>query len=386
MSELINKRHDSKRHNFNDLDLTKKIVFFRKSKKVKETLNPTSTFLNFFNKAKEEVDEIIPAIIKPKNDPFQNTINSNTPYISSRNIKDPSPSPMSIPDFDNDNTLTPIAILPKKKKVVHQNVFYNFKRNRESILFEEMQVNREAGELKRGFKFIPNEIKSLDHTNNKASVKRFSLIPIRFNSMIAEKIEEDKKVERSVNAVYNKVFDKNLNSILEIKRQKSYSNLIKRKNIDEERYKFSLKSHVNKKISDIKERVHFMKGIIDYVYPKLMIDKVRIYKEEYCGNNMLKSKSESNIFNKNNKSINSISSDLLQNQNQNQNNSSSQTNRSGFCNFVSQSKKMKSTTRFQINAFSNGSYNVSTTNRPIKPKKLERVFAPIDIKSVSGFI
>jgi hypothetical protein len=122
----------------------------------------------------------------------------------------------------------------------------------------------------------PNEL-SPNNSPLSSKMDKFKYSPNRKSSEVDMHYHESKPAL----ALYSKVFDKNLEPILEIKANKKISDnslFCKKRivNLEEERQKFAKRSLINKQIVGIKERVHFMKGVIDYVFPKIMIDKVRV--------------------------------------------------------------------------------------------------------------
>jgi hypothetical protein len=91
--------------------------------------------------------------------------------------------------------------------------------------------------------------------------------------------------KKKLNILYSKIFNQELETILKIK---EYKDIFKKdsknkrsqlNNSEEERKNFRKKSPINTEIVGLKEKVHFMKGVIDYVFPKIMIDKVKISHE-----------------------------------------------------------------------------------------------------------
>lgn len=84
---------------------------------------------------------------------------------------------------------------------------------------------------------------------------------------------------KSIERVYNNVFDKNLKPILQIK--KHGGELDKKVDMDEnEKKSFISKSYVNSQIVDMKKKVYFMKGVMDYIFPKIMIREIKKIKNK----------------------------------------------------------------------------------------------------------
>jgi len=75
---------------------------------------------------------------------------------------------------------------------------------------------------------------------------------------------------------FKKVFQKNLNQMLNIKYYNKQTKKVINNIMGEERQLFSEKSRANNQIVAIKEKLHFMKGIVDYCFPKIMINKIKI--------------------------------------------------------------------------------------------------------------
>jgi hypothetical protein len=139
---------------------------------------------------------------------------------------------------------------------------------------------------------------------------------------------------------FNKVFQKNLNDILEIKSNKNKYGII----VDEERQRFAQKSRINDQIVKMKDKIHFMKGVIDYCYPKIMIEKFKVLGGKHT------------IENENSKNSSLIS------------------------------KSPISDNTFMTNL----QRNITGKNSPQKNKSLNsknmKIVAPIHIRSVSNFI
>jgi hypothetical protein len=127
---------------------------------------------------------------------------------------------------------------------------------------------------------IPNRNFSQNHSYMKDRVSNISFIApthVRnrsYNSFMLE-VPEDKYVAKE----FSKIFDKNLNYILKIKSNKKYDKTNLQKSLFDERQKFGNESRTNQQIVDIKDKLHFMKGVIDYCFPKIMIDKIKLIHE-----------------------------------------------------------------------------------------------------------
>ena len=121
-------------------------------------------------------------------------------------------------------------------------------------------------------KFLSSRRNSNTYSAYKSSSDIFYISENKYKNkfnVIEVKSPEEQKAEKFC----QKVFDKTLLPILNIKKDNKNTKLIY--NEDKERKKFKNKSYINKQISDIKQKVHFMKGVIDYMFPKVMTNKAK---------------------------------------------------------------------------------------------------------------
>ncbi len=86
----------------------------------------------------------------------------------------------------------------------------------------------------------------------------------------------DEQYDKEVENIYAKIFGQNLEKILELRKYPARIENQTKSNKNIERRKFSKKNYVNKYICDMKEKIHFMKGILDYSYSRVITDKVRL--------------------------------------------------------------------------------------------------------------
>lgn len=89
---------------------------------------------------------------------------------------------------------------------------------------------------------------------------------------------------------YNKIFKKTLDRITDIKIvPKFIDNKLQGETIvtkDEDRKKFAKKNITNERLVKIKDSVYFLKGVIDYCFPKIVIDKLKVFSDPKNVNNV----------------------------------------------------------------------------------------------------
>lgn len=73
---------------------------------------------------------------------------------------------------------------------------------------------------------------------------------------------------------YNKIFNKKLRSIFQLKDRNS-KNVISDVQMVKELNEFGMKNPVNRKIIEMKNKVYFMRGIVDFSFPKILAIKNR---------------------------------------------------------------------------------------------------------------
>ena len=114
-----------------------------------------------------------------------------------------------------------------------------------------------------------------DFPNNRKLKKKYSVYEkdyLMYNDFNIRREKNKPEVEKA----YNRVFPKELDGILEIKEIPNNGENKICVNRKLERRKFSEKNYVYKYISEMKEKVHFMKGLLDFFFSKIMLDKVKI--------------------------------------------------------------------------------------------------------------
>jgi hypothetical protein len=123
--------------------------------------------------------------------------------------------------------------------------------------------------------------------------------------------------------IFSKMFTKNLEPILEMKKYPIRAAATEKVNIHDERYEFGKRNYISKEITDLKEKVYFLKGTLDYIFPQFLIGKLKeTVKKQKVSNNriMLNTITEKNLnFNDsvikdnnfNNKGISNINNNLL---------------------------------------------------------------------------
>lgn len=82
-----------------------------------------------------------------------------------------------------------------------------------------------------------------------------------------------------VKNIYGMMFRKDMKNILELRKYIQVNSNQTEENKNIERRKFASKSYVNKYICDMKEKVHFMKGILDYSFSKYVTHKQKLLSE-----------------------------------------------------------------------------------------------------------
>ena len=79
-----------------------------------------------------------------------------------------------------------------------------------------------------------------------------------------------------VDSIYNKIFDKKFAYLINPKVAKTER---KKENKQNERMKVRQNEYIMEKIKDIKSRIFFMKGIVDYSFPKVIVHKGKVFNE-----------------------------------------------------------------------------------------------------------
>jgi hypothetical protein len=96
----------------------------------------------------------------------------------------------------------------------------------------------------------------------------------RIKLMSKRKLNE--KYTEEVENIFGKIFTKHNEKILELKKYPFHSEDAKDKiNIHDERYEFSKKTQIREEVCDLMEKVYFLKGTLDYIFPKYIADKIK---------------------------------------------------------------------------------------------------------------
>jgi len=117
--------------------------------------------------------------------------------------------------------------------------------------------------------------------------RKFTIYDKDIMKLFDKKIKNEKHAAE-VNNIYAKIFGMNLESILELKKYPARIENQTKSNKNIERRKFSEKNYVNKYICDMKEKIHFMKGLLDFSYARVICDKVRIVADNVKKENLKK--------------------------------------------------------------------------------------------------
>ncbi len=75
--------------------------------------------------------------------------------------------------------------------------------------------------------------------------------------------------------IFQKIFTKNLENILEMKKYPIRASSTEKVNIHDERYDFGKKDYISKEVTDLKEKVYFLKATLDYIFPQYLIGKLK---------------------------------------------------------------------------------------------------------------
>lgn len=102
-----------------------------------------------------------------------------------------------------------------------------------------------------------------------------------------KEIKNEKHVAE-VEKIYSKIFGKNLDDILELRKYPHRMEMQTQANKDLERRNFSKKNFLYKYISDMKEKIHFMKGLLDFSYANVICTKVKVIGETLKKRNLQK--------------------------------------------------------------------------------------------------
>jgi hypothetical protein len=116
---------------------------------------------------------------------------------------------------------------------------------------------------------------TIESPKNKANKRKYTIYEKNVSKYFNKEIREE-NYNKEVENVYGKIFGQNLEKILELRKYpapvenqtKAYKNI--------ERRKFAEKNYANKYICEMKEKIHFMKGLLDFTYSKIICDKVRV--------------------------------------------------------------------------------------------------------------
>jgi len=94
---------------------------------------------------------------------------------------------------------------------------------------------------------------------------------LRFTDKEIRNEQHDKEVKN----IYGKIFGQNLEKILELRKYPARSENQTKADKNIARRKYGELNFVNKNICDMKEKIHFMKGLLDFSYAKIICHKVR---------------------------------------------------------------------------------------------------------------
>lgn len=176
------------------------------------------------------------------------------------------------------------SIYPKFQEEEEISIFNQLEKSNKLYKKNSDTISTKSGPNLSSLPIIPNRnfSQNIPYRNNRVSnISFIPTIPERnksYNSFLQE-VPQDKNVAKE----FSKIFDKNLNYILKVKSNKKYEKSNLQNSLFDERQQFANESRTNEQIVEIKDKLHFMKGIIDYCFPKIMIDKIKLIHETQKG-------------------------------------------------------------------------------------------------------
>lgn len=116
---------------------------------------------------------------------------------------------------------------------------------------------------------------TVESPKKKANKRKYTIYDKNIMKFYDKNIRNEKH-DKEIENVYGKIFGQNLEKILELRKYPERVENQTKANKNIERRKFAEKNYVNKYICDMKEKIHFMKGLLDFSYAKIICDKVKV--------------------------------------------------------------------------------------------------------------
>jgi len=196
-----------------------------------------------------------------------------THFKNSKEIKNKSKRMDISENYKNSNLNQINAYIGNREEnFILEEIDYDFKQKDEDINREIKTQMKLSSEKSLNSERIINDNKTNDNKNinsgNLSKLKITDRIALMSKGILKESYDTE------TDKIFSKIFNKNLEEILEMKKYPIRAASLEKLNLHDERFKFSKRNSISKEITDLKEKVYFLKGTLDYIFPQYLIGKL----------------------------------------------------------------------------------------------------------------